>query len=421
MQTEEIVELSLCSEMHRTLRSRPPQFLRVTLLILVGLLGSGAVWSATSKADLIVKAPGRVRPISSPRTGFDAVSGERISLGIGGRVVEVNFREGEEVKKGDLLVRLDTERIENEIARCERTLQAGCEELDKVIELQRLVAQQFLAAREKAQSDLEQVREQLRSEMRIQQVEIGSAEEALREAQSDERRMITLESDGVVSRVDLERATARRRESESRWERAKIVTEDRTLGSAQKALILLERGHALKQEELEIRLSVKRGEIDSIARDKANLDQDRDQSVLRSPIDGVVILVEGRVGEILELGKTVMTIAQQRGFCVDVAVPTSEMGHLKLGQRARVKFDAYDYEKYGAMEGTVYSITPDSRGSDQASVYGVRIELEGSEVGRGTLTGRIKLGMMGQVEILTSQETILSLMVTKFRQTVRLN
>ena len=94
-----------------------------------------------------------------------------------------------------------------------------------------------------------------------------------------------------------------------------------------------------------------------------------------------------KVGDLLERGKPVMEIAAQQGFCFEAAVPSAEVGHLRLGMPARIKLDAYDYQQYGTVAGTVVFISPDSgvlEGHSTAT-YLVRIALAGEEVGRGDL------------------------------------
>ena len=53
-------------------------------------------------------------------------------------------------------------------------------------------------------------------------------------------------------------------------------------------------------------------------------------------------------------------------------------------------------------------------------MYFVRIEVEGDEVRRGDNRGKVKLGMAGQVEIVTKQKSILSLFVKRIRQSISL-
>jgi hypothetical protein len=54
------------------------------------------------------------------------------------------------------------------------------------------------------------------------------------------------------------------------------------------------------------------------------------------------------------------------------------------------------------------------------SVFLVRIRMDSEEVGRGEFRGRVKLGMTGQVEMVTAQEGLLSLLVKRIRRSVRL-
>ena len=95
---------------------------------------------------------------------------------------------------------------------------------------------------------------------------------------------------------------------------------------------------------------------------------------------------------------------------------------MQIGMAARIKLDAYNYQQYGTLAGKVCFIAPDSAASesDQQPLYTVRIEVEGNEIGRGSLRGPVKLGMAGQVEIVTDQESLLWLLVKQVRQRISL-
>src|SRR4051794_29493957 len=74
----------------------------------------------------------------------------------------------------------------------------------------------------------------------------------------------------------------------------------------------------------------------------------------------LVMRGEVKVGDLLERGKPIVEIAEQKGFCFEAAIPSAEIGHLRLGMPVRIKLDAYDYQRYGTVAGTVVSIAPDS-------------------------------------------------------------
>jgi multidrug efflux pump subunit AcrA (membrane-fusion protein) len=131
-----------CSEFHQTLLARPPRIVHGTVLLLVVFLSVALAWTALTQADLVVRAAGRIRPVSAPKKVVSAVRGEVLSASFGGRVVEVHFREGDEVHKGDVLIRLDTERLDNEIAKRRRMIQTGEEERTKLVHLEKILLEQ---------------------------------------------------------------------------------------------------------------------------------------------------------------------------------------------------------------------------------------------------------------------------------------
>src|SRR5262249_17921456 len=123
MRNDLMRDLADTTEFRLTLQARPPRIVHGTLLLLAPLLGPALVWPAVTKADLVVRAAGRVRPVTSPMRVVNGGSGEVFSASVGGRVVAVHFWEGEEVRQGDVLIRLDTERLDNEIVKRQRALQ----------------------------------------------------------------------------------------------------------------------------------------------------------------------------------------------------------------------------------------------------------------------------------------------------------
>ena len=90
--------------------------------------------------------------------------------------------------------------------------------------------------------------------------------------------------------------------------------------------------------------------------------------------------------------------------------------------KAKIKVEAFDFQKFGTLEGTIEFIAPDSMPIEghPGAYYLVRVSVDGESLGRGELTGPIKLGMEGQAEIVTGDETVLALVFKKIRQSVSL-
>jgi len=422
MRTDLIQDLADATEFRLTLQARPPRIVHGTLLVLATLVGTALVWLAATQADLIVRAAGRVRPVTSPMRVVNGGSGEVFSASIGGRVIAVHFREGEAVRQGDELIRLDTERLDNEIAKRRRALQAGEEELAQLHHLETLLVQQFASTKAKGEAELVQVWGEVQHAKNQQAADGRLAALELKNAAYEEAQSRKLAERGFGPLDNLRKATARVHKAKEKLDKARLPVEQGRIEVLRRALALAEREYAVRRQELQTKQGMKQGDVEAIRIELANLELERKQAIIHAPIDGIVTTGDVKVGDLLERGKSVLEIAVQQGFRFEVAVPSEEMSHLRVGMSARIKLDAYDYQRYGTVAGTVVFISPDSGVPEgqHTVTYLVKIQLEEEELGRGEFRGRVKLGMAGQAEIVTGQERLLALLVKKIRQTISL-
>src|SRR5262249_9737436 len=153
MRDATILDLADCTEYRHALRARPPAIVHGTLALLVALLGTALGWAALTRASLVVRGTGRIRPITTPVKVFNAARGDSLSARAGGRVAEINARIGDVVRRGDVLIRLETGRLDNEIARRARIIRAAEEELARLDQLDAVLTLQNEAARAKAEAE----------------------------------------------------------------------------------------------------------------------------------------------------------------------------------------------------------------------------------------------------------------------------
>jgi multidrug efflux pump subunit AcrA (membrane-fusion protein) len=420
MRDDLVADLANCAEFRQTLQARPPRIVHGTALLLVTLLGSALAWAALTEADVVVRAPGQVRPVTAPFKVIAAANGEALSATSGGRVVAVYFREGDEVSAGQVLVELDTRQLDGEVARRERTIRAGEEELARLRRQEALLAGQFEAARKKAEAELAQARQRVQQARERQVRDIRLAELELQAARDEED---TLSKAGAgASRAELLRARQQINKAQEGLAKARLVVDESEIEVALRTLDLVARDSETKRNEQETRRAAREGEVDAVRIELGKLEEERRQSIIRAPIAGVVTRGDVRVGDILDRGKPVAEIAEQKGFRFEASVPSEEVGHLRVGMPARVKLDAFDYQKYGTLSGETSYIAPDAvvPAGQHTAVYTVKLDLAGDDVGRGEARGRAKLGMGGTVEIVTGRQSLLSLLVRRVRQTISL-
>jgi multidrug resistance efflux pump len=416
-----VLDLADCTEFRQTLEARPPRCVHGTVVLLAALLGAALLWAALTKVDLVVRAGGRVRPASATRkVSLPAREGSAATVGC--RVLAVTAREGDEVRQGDELVRLDTERLDVEVARRKRTIQAGAEELTKLVRLEELSVKQFEVARARAQAELDQALAEVEREKARQASDVRQARGELEDATRKERVLRRLAEDRAVARAELDEAAARLHEAREKLQKARLPVDEGRVAILRQALAQVGQEDAVKREELTLRRGLKQAEVEAARVELANLEAERTQAVLRAPVDGVVTAGDVKAGDFLEPGKVVLEIAERKGFRFEVSVPSEEMAHVRVGMPVRVKLDAYDYQKYGTLTGTVCFISPDSGVAEgqRTATYVVKVQVNGDEVGRGEQRGRVKLGLTGQAEIVTGHERLLALLLKKIRQSISL-
>ena len=427
-----IVNLADCSKFRQTVLARPPRVVHGTLVLLLGLLAAAIVWAAVVNANLVVRAAGRVRPVKIPTRVFAPAGAD-----MAGRVVEAPFDVGDFVRAGDVLVRLDTAQIDNRIAKLERTLVAEEEELGMLAGVETLLVEQLSAAKKKATAELKQAEAALVRAQDQRSSTIRSAQAGVHAARDLVQRKQRLRASGAVTEEEFVKAETALREAEEKLVAAELPVDQGPVQVARQALELVERDFAVRRAEVEARRVAKKGTSAAVRRDLRQLELQRAESVLRSPIDGVVVAGQIDVGDVLEPGKAVMEIASHDGYRFEAAIVSEDVGHVQVGMPVRIKFDAYDYQKYGVMTGTVTYLSPDSRvpredggrpgaeaqppaGRKSPAMFQVRVEMDGDAVGRGELRGAVKLGLGGTAEIVTDRESLLMIFFRKIRQTISL-
>jgi len=64
MRDDGVLDLADCTEFRQTLQARPPRIVHGAVTLLAGLVGAAVAWAALTPAELVVRAAGRVRPVT---------------------------------------------------------------------------------------------------------------------------------------------------------------------------------------------------------------------------------------------------------------------------------------------------------------------------------------------------------------------
>src|SRR5262249_8629116 len=157
---------------------------------------------------------------------------------------------GDTVHQGDVLIELDTERLQNEIAKRQRALQAGQEELAHLHEQDTLLGRQFASAKAKREAELAQGQSDIRQAQDRWRADVHVAELELTNAEQEEAQTRRLAERGVVAPDTLRKAVARVHAAREQWRKARLPVATGRVDVLRRALELTEREYAMRRQEL---------------------------------------------------------------------------------------------------------------------------------------------------------------------------
>jgi multidrug efflux pump subunit AcrA (membrane-fusion protein) len=211
------------------------------------------------------------------------------------------------------------------------------------------------------------------------------------------------------------------------------ITEAEATGKSTVASLNKEKS-ALIQQQIELNK-----QLDKDAHDLQQVNTDLQQTIITATTDGIISKLNLRnPGQTVRPGEEIAQIAPNNSkLTIKASVPAKEIGKLKKGQIAQMRVSACPYSDYGTLKGTVTAIAPDAAfpqpensntsssantSSQQtgAAFYDVAIEPNKRSLGKANNQCVIQLGMEGQTDIVTREETVMKFLLRKARLTTNL-
>jgi adhesin transport system membrane fusion protein len=136
-----------------------------------------------------------------------------------------------------------------------------------------------------------------------------------------------------------------------------------------------------------------------------------DRTQVRSPVKGIVKeLMVTTIGGVVQPGMDLVSIVPQEDtLLIETKIRPADIARLYPGQKAMVKFTAYDFTVYGGLEAELVHISADSSIDEQGeSFYLVRVKTQTNNLAQEGELLPIIPGMIAQVDILTGKKTLLT-------------
>lgn len=304
--------------------------LTVTRLLLLGLL-IFLMWTSLSDMDQTVRSHGQIIAIARNQI---------IQAADGGVLKQLLVSEGQQVRAGQTLAKLETTRSEASYLEIKAKLGALQAALVRakaessgaalIYDLDSESNNVFTSGQQQAYS---QKRQGLEDELQVLSAGLQLSEKELQMSQA-------LLKTGDVSQLEFMRAQRQVHETQGRIGSVK----QKYLQEAKQDVVRIQEEISAHQFKLNERKSL------------------LDHSTLSSPVDGIVkVLRINTVGGVLRAGDELMHISPTSGgYIFEAKINPSDIGELRLGLPVSLKFDAFDYSVYGMLQGTLSYISSDT-------------------------------------------------------------
>ncbi|WP_122524747.1 HlyD family type I secretion periplasmic adaptor subunit [Pseudomonas viridiflava] len=394
----------------------------LTVWIAAALLLGALLWAGFAVLEEVTTGEGKAIPSSKVQV---------IQNLEGGIVSDIFVREGQVVDKGDTLLRLDdtrfmSSRSESEVDRL--TLTAQVERLAAEAEGRSLTlpaevtsSAPQVAADEQALYESRQRR--LASEQRTLNEQLRQKTQELAEFRSKQEQFRSslslvqqeldmsapLVSSGAVSPVEILRLKRNAVEL-----RGSMNANTLAIPRAEAAISEIKsRG---QESELAFRadaareLNEKRNDLARISASRIAIDDRMSRTTVVSPVRGIVkTLKVNTIGGVVQPGSDLLEIVPlEDNLLIEAKVRPQDVAFLHPGQKAMVKFSAYDYTLYGGLPARLELIGADTITDDKDnSFYLIQVRTDSNHLGSDSRPLLIIPGMIATVDIITGEKSVL--------------
>lgn len=409
------------------------------LVILLGL-GGFFMWAYYSPLSRAVVAPG-VLKVDSSRKQIQHLDG--------GIVTEILVRDGDHVKAGDVLVRLDETRAEASMTILNDSLLTALAQRARLVSerdgMQKVIFSELLTSRSDdtktheiltAQEALFETRRMaLRGQTQIIEKQIAHLEEnvsGLESQMSAKQRQLGFTQDELISLRELFKKglIGKQRVLELEREAARFEGE---YGEHQSEIAAA--GIAIAEKELEI-YQVAKAFNESVANELKQVQaeifdyQERfnaadhvlGQTVVRSPVDGVVISSGVHtIGGVVGPGTTLFEVVPgQDKLIVEARIDPSEIDDIQTGLPAGIKITAFNQRNSSEISGELSYVSADVLQDPQTGSFFFIAKVKLVETDYDQLVERrLQPGMMAEVFIRVGERTPVDYLMQPLKDSFR--
>lgn len=391
------------------------------------------IWATFASLEETTRGEGKIIPSKEI---------QKLSSLEGGIIDEILVKEGDEVKAGQIVVRLRDVGasadygsgeakllgLKAAIARLQAEVDGKMPEFppDVMEKLPQAVTDEMAAFR--ANQDkingqtiiLQQQKSQRAqelSELQIKSSDIGGQIAIIRDRKSMVEPLVARGSAPKMELLEFEQQI-REKQTELNSVNAAMPRARAAIAEAEARIRDVE---ATARATAQTELTAKTNEMTAIEKGLVGLEDKKDRTEIKSPVNGYVKdLKVYTVGGVVQPGQDFVEIVPKDDqLLVEARIKPMDIAFLYPDQPAMVKISAYDFSIYGGLKGKVVAISPDAVTDEKGeSFYTVRVMTQENALKRKGEVLPIIPGMVATVDILTGEKTVMEYILKPFVKTL---
>ncbi len=412
----------------REMRGQAPLRGSLLLLLILGCLISAVLWAYFTELDDVVRVDGRIVPSGDIQV---------IEATEPGVLQSLHVHEGLVVEKGTLLMELDTNQIERELSQEQQRaygLMARAQRLEAEIDGKDLKFNQNLlssapgvvrsetALYQGRQAELaaeitilNRQREQRQREYEEGLVDHVTAAETLNVLAEERAMMVPL----VEQRMEPVTTLLALRRSEAEWRGRKVRAEamvNRLKTSLDEVDDKVRATRSRFRSAALTDLALVTAELATLQPALPALRDRASRAQIRAPMRGVVNRIHRTtLGGLARSGEELIEIVPlDDRLLVEAYVRPKDIAFLHAGQQVKIKITAYDFSRYGSLDGEIIRIGADTITRSERSeeeVFVVEIQTSDTMLDSGGVAVEIIPGMIAEVDILSGRKSVLDYLI----------
>lgn len=426
----------------------PSRIAQAAVVTVLALLLAALIWSFFGRADVIVTAPGTLSPESEVRRFYAPIDGE---------LANIYIAEGQPVSKGDVVARLnargaieaaknaleaqlkleDAEREWKQFPEKKALLERRVAALKQQMELEEYQHGKRVSDGTSKLSDLHKAQVQ---EARTNLDDARRARELAKEEADKFARLFALPGGGGVAQLQVETkrnallaadnavrvAQSRlgeltaRQSQEYTQAKSQLETSGQELTKLRLQYEGAERELTNAEDKLRLQVQTARLVAEAAARIRfENIDKENFLLIV-APVSGVITDVTStQAGDKVQANSPLGGIAPKDARPVlKIEIAENDRAFLREGLAVQMKFNAFPYQRYGFIKGTLEYISPATKASAQTKqpVYEGRVALEQDHYVVAEEKYPLRYGMTATAETVVRQRRLIDLALDPFRQ-----